>query len=252
MKEIEEALREKGYRYARSSLYQELRKLKSQSVVLHFKGEYSIRPGWIEKYQEFGGLLAQQSLSSSYLRRHLPSPGLTVRWKFRKLSEFGRFATHLMTLLVDLEKVPELYEWIPYAWYILTHSSEEEQFLTSLRRSQVRHSIILGEDNTINQFYAEQVEAIGGRASFADSPFHDKMNRYEILIGKYSATAVINASLQAVITAAFGELEEPATIPKLQKMARSLDQTGVITLTVRNAHRTGNKIHRNFVEYFDV
>src|SRR5688572_2254528 len=80
-------------RFSIPALYQELRKLRDQAVVVKVKDRYSLRLGWVLSMIELTDSMYDAYVGQSQLGDILPPANSKRTWHFTNLRALGAFAT---------------------------------------------------------------------------------------------------------------------------------------------------------------
>ena len=135
--------------YSQPAIYQELRKLRKAGIAVKVNNVYSLRIGWVLLFSQFADEMYAAYSSHETLRNVLPTTGTQESWSFTDLYSLGIFWTQLLLCLSHHGNDKEFFEWAPHAWFSLTHSIEEVQFLSAIKIAGIKYYLIIGHETPI-------------------------------------------------------------------------------------------------------
>lgn len=180
-------------RYARSSLYQELRKLVAAGVLVRVKGRYLIRLGWTLDILNFAEASFKQQLNPKNVINILPEEGKVLKVRCSSLRELGKVWTQLLAALVSGGE--DLYEWAPHPWFILSHEFEEQQLIRTLKQFNSTHFLSCLYNTCLGQSYLEKTRGIKRKLVFGRNVFQKSDGIYYSVVGDFVVTVSLNKQL---------------------------------------------------------
>lgn len=142
--EIEQGLAGLGIFCSKQAIYKQLKKLEEGFIVTKVKTKYSLNIAWILNVLDFSSKLYELWIKQS---KSAPLVQGTARrsWQFGDLWTAHEFWIHLLLSLCLRTSDKEVWEWLPYPWYVLIHRKKKQNLRQAIRYTKKSFSISLGE-----------------------------------------------------------------------------------------------------------
>ena len=162
----------------------------------------------------------------------------------------GHFWTQAILTLCEASSDRTCFEYAPHAWFSLSHTSEERQFLRAMRVARNNYYLIVDQETKLSRDYALSLKGLSGEISFAESSFEGD-HKYYSLIGSYLITVELDHSLTNRIDHLFSN-KESSVRRIVQEGLGLFNEPARIKLTLENRPRKIAKFNRQFREFFGV
>jgi hypothetical protein len=236
--------------YSMPAIYQELRKLRERAVCVKIGDRFSLRLGWTLEMAALFSQAYTRQVQSIEAAIPLPKEGSRETWKFRNLRYLGQFWTQLILKLCATSADRTCFEWAPHAWFSLSHTHEESQFIRAMRLAGNKYYLIIGSDTALSRSYTSYLTEDLGEASFAEGPF-TKESSYFSQAGNFLVQVDLGDTLVSAIERLF-TLPDDDLKATVQGSIDIFEETFNIRLTLYNRSAKAKKVRRAFCDFFGV
>ena len=233
----------------KQALYQELRKLTDDGVVIKVGKLYSLRFAWVLKLQELAERMYVSSLGSAETL-WLPTEK-RKSWKLPDIRHSLQLWSHLSMILFRTDPSKTLYEYVPHAWYHLINSQVEEQFQAILQKEKIKFYLIVGDDTFLDRSYEKYFKIAGTEISFSESSFSSIKDEYVSVIGE----CIIRVRFPLKLARELNKLFKTVKVwgsDEIATINRVLATPAHIKLEITRNPKNAKKLTKQFREFFGV
>jgi len=190
--ELQRAVRNRGASYTLQAFYKQLAQLESAGVVSRAKARYSLRLPWVHAFLHLAATAGEHYVDSPPLDDILPTSGRQRAWRFTDLHKLNNFWSQILFVLFAHSGEKLLLAWIPHPWFHLAETEQEEQYVQSLERAEIRLYQILGARTYLDRWAERFWQLPNIHYSFAPGPFAGEP-AYMNVVGDYVLTVSLDA-----------------------------------------------------------
>lgn len=250
-KELHERLAQRRHTASRSSVYEKLKKLQENGVVVKLDRGFTVDLSWASELLDFATDVQSRYLDHAISSGILVAPGQKRAWRFRSLRGLCEFWQHLQLAIGATSDDKCLLDWSPYLLFDLVCTyggSRCDRTLAALKRLGGSGLRIYEGTRPLNQTILRQSRNVQFTAASAESPYHRQQNTILNVLGDYVVT--IRLDERAVF-----ELDELFSLPALPERHvthRTLAQPVNVRLCLQNDAQKVRCHRRRFAAYFGV
>lgn len=233
----------------KQSIYQELRHLMEDGIVIKVKKLYSLRFAWVLKLHELTNRMYTTSLNSAETL-WLPTEKRKV-WKLPDIRHALQLWSHLSMLLFKTTSSRYIYEYAPHAWYHLINSDTEKQFQAVLKKENINFYLIVGSDTFLDRSYQQYFKISGAKISFSESCFSNITSEYFSVIGDNIIRVILPLKLSNEIDNVFSSTDTwgAKEIIEINKVLSK--KTDIRIEVIKNPLKSA-KLTKQFREFFGI
>lgn len=233
------------------AIYQELRKLERNGVVVRKRGLYSLRLLWLVEMSDFVSGAYVKFLKSDALLNEVPEEPGKKRWTFSNLRQLLDLWTELTFLLVPKVPVAErvLLEHVEHVWFHTANPVNEEQFARAMKRERVRYVLVSRGKTFLDTTYRESLSKFGGECAFGVTGFPGKPDTYLSVLGSYVIDVKLAPALAAAVRETYRKIKGPGDLEP-QALLHFAASRGRCTLELSLNPDRARRERRKFESYF--
>lgn len=178
--------------YSIQAVYKELRKLRSEGVIVKLKQKYSLRLPWALDFIALADTISSSYVDAPSFASIAPERNKRKIWRFNNLLKLNDFWSHVLLLLINQSQKKILLGWNPHPWFHLVQTKQEEQYLRALAIAKGRLYLIIGGSTYLDKWTERFFDKRIVTYSFARSPFQDERSTYLNIVDDYVLTVKLN------------------------------------------------------------
>jgi hypothetical protein len=237
--------------YTIQAIYQELRKLQRQGVILKVGNKYSLKLAWVLEMISLADRMYDTHVEAAPLPQVLPEPNSSVSWRFSDVHRMDAAWTHLGLGLSRHSPDRSCFLWAPYAWFHLAHHADEEQFLRGMELSGAKYYVVIGSDTYLERRYVRFLRKSFCECSFAPGLFARPCSDYIMVAGDFVLTVRFDRESLESIAALMASVKSARDI-QIGRIADVFKQPMKIGLKLENRPAKAAKLRKHFCEFFGV
>ncbi len=215
---------------------------------MRVKKRYSLLIPWVTDAVHFAYTLSTTYFDSFDLIQ-LPLEGQKIRWRFATLYSLNNFWSQVLTFAINHSKDTHVYGWAPHNWYNLIKADNEQQYIESLNKFNVKQYLIIGDITPLDRFAEQFWDKNHVEFSTAQSLYHGKKSLYFDVVGDL----IISLQLDSETTNAIESLYmNTLTIDALNvpEVFGLFHQKTKAVLILENNPKKAGLIRKRFNQYF--
>lgn len=244
-KQLHAELSKMGIPVSPQAVYNALRKLLIQEVILKKGTIYEINYVWMKRVHRFSRV---ESEASDLFRLQDLENGDSAIYHFKSLNSAGAFWMHIHQILLDQlmpNQVAALYS--TNEWTSVIRGPQDKEWATTASRSNKLTLFAIGKSNQHNKTYKRQHEA-GNLKIGVGKTYGFPAGYYLNVFNEYVVELSIPSSIEDEITRIFQETSDTS---KLKELMISIDSKGskirmVIKKNPAQAKRLFRKVAKDF------
>ena len=174
-KEVCESLSRRRHAASRSSVYEKLKRLQEDGVLVKLNRGFTVDLGWASEQLVFITTLQSRYLDHATSSGFFVAPGDKRTWRFRNLRNLSDFWLHLHLGLATASDDKCFLVWSPYLLFDLAcsaHGSKRNRMRAALRHLGGDGFRIYDDALPLNRLLAQQPDGLTFTGASADSPYH--------------------------------------------------------------------------------
>lgn len=250
-KQICEYLAQRRHAAGRSSVYEKLKRLQEDGVVVKLNRGFTVDLGWASEQLVFITDLQSRYLDHAASSGFLVAPDDKRTWRFRSLRSLCEFWLHLYLALGTASDDKCFLQWDPYALFDLAcgyAGSKGDRVLAALKRLGAHGFRIYDGTSPLNRLLIERSSGLTFTAASAESPYHSHSRTIINVLGDHLITVRLDEPAVCALDALF-------CLPKLPErtvVGRALDQPVHVRLRLEHDRQKAACHRRKFAAYFGV
>lgn len=237
--------------YSIQAIYQELRKLERNGLVVRKAKRYSLRLLWLVELSEFARDAYAAYANSDAILAELPEEGRKQSWVLYDLRSLLNLWTdltfRLLPTLPEEERV--LYEYVEHVWFHTANPVNEAHFWKAMKRMNAKYVLISRGGTSLDRDYEPLVKRVDSRYSFGRSDFPARPNQYLSVLGDYLMDVKLSKALNDNIRSHY-EKSSSSESQLRQEILVFAAQRGRCTLTVTRDPVRAARERRKFELFF--
>jgi hypothetical protein len=181
--------------YSIQAIYQSLKKLQEQGVVVKVKDNYSLKLSWVIGLRNFTQNLENQYVQSLRLNDIAPLFTKKSIWRFNSLISLNNFWAQLLLILIQESKTKTVFDWTPEPWYYLAHTEQEQKYLSALKSLSGKVYMVIGGKTYLHKSVEQYLNPKFVEYSFSDKLFEKDNDTDFSVIDDYILTVSLNKNL---------------------------------------------------------
>lgn len=252
-KEIHSLLSKAKSSYNLSSVYQELRKLKSVGILVHKENTYQLRLGWVNDLSKLFREVEKNYLKSDNLHYLFPDISEKVQIDFKDLKSLCVYWGQIIIGLAMKNQSQRFYEWAPYCWFDFSDVGEENQFREILLKKKLAYYLVIGHQSHSNKMVRESLDGVPGAVLDSVPAFSIEDNVYYSISSPYLLTVEISPIIHNQIANLMDAAENFRDINQF-KLAfnQILLEEGKCTLSIEHNLNKVKKLTIKFNQLFGI
>jgi hypothetical protein len=250
-KQICECLARRRCRASRSSVYEKLKRLEDNGVVVKMNRGFTVDLAWASELLVFATDLRARYLDHAQSSGLWAAPGDKRAWRFRSLRDLCEFWPHLYLALATASRDRHFLDWSPYLLFDLACNllgPKGDRIRAALGRLGGHGFRIYDDALPLNRLLAQQTPAFPLTAASAASPYHRHERTILHVLGEFLVTVQLDDRAILVLD----ELFSTSQTPEPSAVARSLDGPAKVKLRLERDRRKTQSHRRRFAAYFGV
>jgi hypothetical protein len=237
----------------KQALYQILRKLKTDEVVVMRSKQVSLSHIWINKMAEYF-----KDAQRAYTAHETPSEdflgladGEKISYTFKSPAHTDMFWGHAFGILAEVTKNDPLYIYNPHEWFILAREESEKILFNELREKKKQIYMLIGHNDALDVSSKKEFENEFTQYYASEKKLFPKENYYVNMFGEYVIEAWIDENVALQIDLFYKEtnvFDENAE----KKIKSIVEQKGKNKLSISRNKRKAEKLKNLFKKYFHI
>lgn len=234
-------------RVSKQALYQELRKLIADGVIIKAGQLYALRFAWILRLEALAHKMHSSSLQSADIL-WLPEQG-RKKWTLPSLKQALQVWSHLSMILFRTEEKKFLFEYVPHAWYHLINTNVEEQFQEILRREKIKFNLIVGGDTFVDRSYEKYFSMSGESIAFGHNPFGVSDEEHFSVIGDSIIRVTFTKKYARALDQSFADITAWGA-EEVNKLGKVLAVDTPVSVEISRNAVLAKRFAKKFVNFF--
>lgn len=241
-------------RFSIQAVYQELRKLRNEGIVVKRKDIYSLRLGWLIAAGNQVNLgYRNYFLKAAFQADLLPLEGKRKVFNFNSLVALLPFFANLATYLILQSRSKCYFEYIQHIWYHLVNPQDELQYISSVKQNNAKYYLISRSNTKLDKIYLKLMEGDKKTVVFGrDGLFKNGSKNISKNIGVVS-TMVLEFRMPKKIEELYHSFyQNNNNLDKALDAQRVLNAKGKYSIVIYNNKLISQRIHNSFTDYLGL
>ncbi len=237
----------------KQALYQILRKLKVDEVVIMRSKQVSLSHIWINKMADYF-----TSAQRAYTAHEKPSEdflslgdGEKISYTFKSPAHTDMFWGHAFGILAEVTGGEPLYIYNPHEWFILAREESEKTLFNELKEKKKQIYMLIGHNDTMDISSKKEFENEFTQYYASEKKLFPKENYYLNIFGDYVIEAWIDENVASKIDSFYKETKVFDEIAE-KKIKSIVEQKGKNKLSILRNKRKAEKLKNLFKKYFHI
>lgn len=245
--ELRDEVLERSRSFTIQAVYQELRKLYGQGVVVKVKDTYMLRLSWVEKFLMLGEQLNNNYVEHSPYEHMIPEEGKTLEFKIRSLQRTARVLIRLLSTILHNNPNAIIYQHLQHVWFHLAYE-DETRYIEILKNGGHQYNMCTVYNTFLDRMYKRTFPDMPGRVINGDTPLSEKKS-YTTVVGDYVMRLYIEQRLKRDLSDLFHTTENASDIsPGL--ITELMTRMSTIRITLERNEAKAKKLMQKMAEFF--
>jgi hypothetical protein len=248
-KKLRAELEKKGISVSSQAVYNALKKLTQQEVVLKKRTSYGLNYVWLKRLSAFSKV-PSDSESSALFRLEDLHEGDSVTYHFKDLNSAGAFWMHIHQIILDSlmpNEIAALYS--TNEWTSVVRAPQDMEWAETAAKSNKLTLFAIGKSNQHNKSYKSKYES-GNLIISVGNDYGFPLGYYLNVFNDYIVELIVPSSVEGKITQIFKEITKPAD---LRSALNAIDSKGLkIKLVIKKNHSQAKRLFRKVAKDFYI
>jgi hypothetical protein len=232
------------------AVYQLMRRLAKEGVVLKQKGKYSLRLSWVHNIVMLASRLQERYLDSSTPGDVEDLPAGGQRWTVSDLAKADDLWVNLILGMYNASDSAAMYSWLPHPWYHLIHHTAELNLQRILKRNNKQLWLLVGGDSYLDHAYSAYWDSNVYRYRFTKDMGLLGAGTYYNVIDDLVLKLQLPQDLSRHLEALYREVKSAEELLP-GRVFELLSRRSRIHVTLKRNPRTAAKIRNIFLSQFE-
>lgn len=236
---------------SKQAVYKAISRLQDEGIIVKVGQELSLKSSFIINILRFADKLAERQTVGLSKAELIAGAKAKLKWQFTDIKKMDDFWAHTLISLLQDNKHPVAFEWVPRPWFELVHREKEKQFQQILKNKNKRIYLMVGGrgylDKYCSQFWPGEIYTY----SLSEGPFESIRNTYFDVVGDYILTFRFDKYTTERIESFFESVNKSSDLSVRgynRIFAHSMKITAGLELNAKKA----NKLRTQFVNFFGI
>ena len=248
---LQERIKLRYRAFSIQAVYQELRKLRKNGVVVKVGENFSLRTGWVLEVMELSDSMYDNYLCRPGAQELFPEVGQKNSWQLPDLYSVGAFCSQLVLSVIQHSGQKMCFEYAPHAWYHLCPGPNEAQFLKALELTKCQYFLVVGSDSYLDKKYNEWFSQVSGEIAFGHHIQESTREQYSFVCGDFIGTIKLPSAMRNSLDSLFMNVRSDHDVQVNEIMSLFRERIkGVVSLS--NNPDKARRLQKRFKIFFGL